>query len=1046
MRKVLNYFLLILFITNCLQLNAQRTNYKDEASKENSNFYKIVKKTRKQFLETKLLSKGVESRSNKKELKQFERWVWIWKDKVNPDGTFPKNKINKEEYLKLLMNDSNKFAKTTSTNTKPWQQIGPLVTPEVNGYAAYPGMGRINVVAVQPGGGLNNNTMYAGAAAGGLWKTTDGGVTWVPKTDDFAGLGVTDIIIDPNDSNIIYMATGDEDGQHISSIGVFKSVDAGDTWSATGLTFSLNEYEYVRDLSFAPGSSTVIFALTNNEVKKSTDSGATWVNKPAGNYNGDRFQNIIFDPNDATKVIVSDAYSTLYFSSDSGENFTEHSVYAGVTPSKFKLTSSANDTENFYVLKQDGTFYKFRYAMQNIAADKISEITISGFNSQGGYNQCLAVSPTNKNNIIIGGVNGYKSTDNGDTFSMLLNAYNSPPGVGFYVHPDHHHLSFLPDGVTVINGHDGGIHKGLISATTGWTDLSNGLLITQPYNISITQSINGDDYMMGNQDNDGFSKVFQTDANKWVSCLAGDGTATGIDINNSDIRYLGGTSGVLFRSDNGYANGYAAAVILLGNDADAAFVSPLSLHPTIAATIYAGHSDVKKSIDRGATWIPLTSGLTKTEFLDVSLNDNSTTVRIFAIGKSGGISTLKRSIDDGANWITIASPAGVIINSIYGVPNTNVVYATVSSYTAGKKVYKSTDNGSSWSDISGDLPNIIMYKIILDPNKSNETIYLATELGLYFKDNTTTNWVKLGSGLPNVRISDIEISKDNGNVYIGTFGRGMWVYNDQKYFDNVTDNNWSTAENWEGKTLPTVTDDVFLKDSESVTLNTNATTVKSLEIEEGALLTIEKNRDLTIENNFSSSLVNSLVKINSDVNDSGVLIVNGAATGKVEFERGGLKLDKWSLVSVPLEGQKIKSFAIDVNNNIRVNTTPTPDRYAVGYYNDANGVGNKWEYYDADIDVNTTFIKNKGYTVSRNTDGAVSFVGTLLTDNQLVYVTPDEWNAIGNPYTAYYPANKNINVSFISDNTTNLDSPAIYIWDVTQNKYVAISDGAHLSI
>jgi photosystem II stability/assembly factor-like uncharacterized protein len=119
--------------------------------------------------------------------------------------------------------------------------------------------------------------MYAGAAAGGLWKTTDGGLTWTPKTDNFAGLGVTDIIIDPNNSSILYMATGDEDAQHISSIGVFKSTDAGDTWAASGLIFTLDENEYVRDLSFAPGFSTVIFALTNNEVKKSTDSGANWI-------------------------------------------------------------------------------------------------------------------------------------------------------------------------------------------------------------------------------------------------------------------------------------------------------------------------------------------------------------------------------------------------------------------------------------------------------------------------------------------------------------------------------------------------------------------------------------------------------------------------------------------------------------------------------------------------------------------------------------------------------------------------------------------------
>ena len=1041
-------------------MNSQNINYKEQALKKNSNFFEIVKKTRNQFLELKKKSKGLKIKKDVKARKQFERWVYAWKDKVNPDGSFPKKSKNEKEYLKLLKNQSINFSK--SSTTKPWTQIGPSVNVEQNGYTAYPGLGRVNVVAVKPGGGINNNTIYAGSAAGGLWKSTDGGSTWSPKTDDLAGLGVSDIIIDPNNTNIIYMATGDEDAQHISSIGVYKSIDAGENWSVTGLSFSLNENEYIRDLSFAPGSSTTIFALTNNKIKKSTDSGNTWSNMITDPVNSDdyHFQTIIFDPNDSNKVVVSDVFGGIWYSTDGGNNFGEHLELFGNSENKLKLTTTANDNDHFYGITAEirddnenittqGKFKKFRFAFNDTTADLISSTDITDFNSQHGYNQCIAVSPTDKNNIIIGGVRGYKSTDNGATFSVLLNPYNIPAGVGFYVHPDHHHLSFLEDGVTVINGHDGGVHKGLFSATTGWTDISNGLIITQPYNIAITQGLNGDDYMMGNQDNDGFSKVLKDGTQKWVACQAGDGTSVAIDMLDSGIRYLGGTNGSLNKTDDGYSSSFNNAdEILPGvSDGSVAFVSPLALHPTIATTIYAGHGDVKKSTNRGGDgtnvnvdWTSLNSGLTETEFLDVSVNNNSTTTRIFAIGKVGATSTLKRSIDDGANWTTITNPAGVIINSVYAVPNTDVVYATVSSYTASKKVYKSVNNGDAWTNISDNLPNIIMYKIILDSNKSNETLYLATELGLYFTDNSTTNWTKLGTGLPNVRISDIKISKNNGNIYIGTFGRGLWVYNDQKYFDNVTDNNWSVTSNWEGKTIPSATDDVYIKKSENVTLNINSGAAKTLEIADGALLTIEKNSDLTIEDEFSSTSLTRIVKINSDANDSGVLIVKGTSTGKVEFERGGLKLNDWSLVSIPLEGQKIKSFAEDVNNNIRVNTTPDPDRFAIGYYDDSNLASNKWVYYDANIDANTTFTKTKGYIMSRSSDGSVSFIGTLLTDNQSILVSEDEWNAIGNPYTAYYPANKNSDVSFINDNSANLDSPAVYIWDVTQGKYIAITD------
>ncbi|MCG8786132.1 T9SS type A sorting domain-containing protein [Tenacibaculum finnmarkense] len=1029
---------LLFLIAFTFQVSAQITNYKEASLKEGANFFEIVHKTRKELSEKKQRSRGLISKKQNKATKQFERWVWIWKDRINADGSFVK-KENKKEYIDLLLANSNTQAQRSNTVTS-WEQIGPKKNVLENGYTAYPGLGRVNVVATDT---RNAQIMYAGSAAGGLWKTTDGGTTWLPKTDDLAGLGVTDIIIDPQNSDILYMATGDEDGGHVSSIGLFKSIDAGENWAVTGLTFSLTDNEYIRDLSFAPNSSTTIYALTNNEIQKSTDSGATWVNmNTAPDYSGDNFQTIIFDPNNANKVVVSDAYGGLWYSSDGGANFSEHSVLQGSTQNKLKLTASANDTENFYGITQDGVFTIFRFDNTDTAADKISETTIANFNSQWGYNQCIAVSPTNKDDILVGGVNVYKSTDNGASFSMYLNAYDDPRGVGFYVHPDHHYLSFLADGVTVINSHDGGVHKGAFTATKatgGWTDLSDGLVISQPYNIAITEGLNGDDYMMANQDNDGFSKVSKGGRQKWVACSAGDGTATGIDISDSNIRYLGGTYGALYRTNDGYSSSAYSAVTILSDSNDADFISPLALHPTIAATIYAGHGDVKKSTDRGATWAALNTGLVETSFLDVSLYNGAT--RIFAIGYLGTDKTLRRSNDDGATWVTISNPASNLsINSVYAVPNTAIVYVTVASYKAGEKIYKSIDNGASWVSISGNMPNIIMKKILVDPNKNNETIYVGTELGLYYTNNTTTNWTKLGAGLPNVIISDIKVSKSNGNVYVGTFGRGMWVYNDQKHFKSVTNNNWSETTNWEGKTLPTSADDVVIKQEQDVVwVNVAGVTVKSLEIN-NAKLEIKNTNSLTVVNDYVSTINdNTFVSILSDQTDSGVFMVNGNATGNLMYSRGGLLANKWSLISSPVIGQKVKSFATKVSNDIRKNAA---SKYAISTYNDANLVGAKWEYFDQNVSENTLFENGTGYAVSRETAGAVSFSGIMYNSNLNVSVSSDKWNAIGNPFSAYYPASKRTSENFIANNTSKLASnaQAIYLWESTQNKYVAYTN------
>jgi len=196
----------------------------------------------------------------------------------------------------------------------------------------------------------------------------------------------------------------------------------------------------------------------------------------------------------------------------------------------------------------------------------------------------------------------------------------------------------------------------------------------------------------------------------------------------------------------------------------------MKVHPTVAATIYASDNDVKRSANRGAHWVTLNSGLTGVNHIDVTANGGS--VRIYAIQEGG---PAKRSDDDGATWTNVSPPgAGLLINSISAQPNSLTAYATVSGYNAGNKVFKTIDGGVVWTPLSDGLPNIIMYKVLLKVDNPNETLFLGTELGVYWKNNTTNTWVKLGTGLPNVRIADLEINYTDQALYTGTFGRGMW--------------------------------------------------------------------------------------------------------------------------------------------------------------------------------------------------------------------------------------------------------------------------------
>ncbi len=756
--------LLFVFFLFPLLSFSQQPDYKNEFFSKKRSLSEVISNQETYF--NALKATGQWDKQKQEAYNQFERWALLWKDRVKPDGKL----YDQTAAWDQLLQPANQKLSGNDYSSNIWSLVGPATNVNPNAYTAYPGMGRVNVVAVDP---TNNNVMYAGAATGGVWKTTDGGQSWQPMSDFLAGMGVSDIIVNPANSNIIYVATGDKDGFDIPSIGLYKSTDGGQSWNPTGLVFNLSDYEFIRDIAFAPGNPNTIFALTNTEIKYSTNGGVSWTNavvtSPYTSFT-EWFQSIIFDPNNANHVIATDYWGSIYTSTNSGQNFAMHSHFTpGSSQNILKLTTSANDGSNFYGLYSNGVFAKFRYAMNDTAADLISSTTISGFNSYQGYCMTLAVSPTNKNYIMVGGIRGYLSSDNGQTFSVLLNPYNNPPGVGFYVHPDHHFMHFLSDGVTLIDAHDGGIHKGPVVPGT-WVDLSNGLAITQSYNVAISQLGGDDDFMMANQDNDGFSKVVKNGTKQWVAVAAGDGTVAGIDYMNPQIRYLGGTNGALYSANDGYASSAYSGVTLLNPNANAAFVSGFAMHPINPSKIYAGYGDIISSSSGGTGFTQLNSGLNNVSFIDVSPYNGQT--QIYVIGSNG---QAKRSIDDGLTWTNVNNHNGALsFTSFCGKQDSDIVYATLAGYNAGQKVIKSTDGGLTWTLISAGIPNIAVKKVILKTDFTNETLFLATELGVYWKNNTMTMWQKLGQGLPNVLVKDLRINYIDQELYAGTYGRSMW--------------------------------------------------------------------------------------------------------------------------------------------------------------------------------------------------------------------------------------------------------------------------------
>jgi surface protein len=248
---------------------------------------------------------------------------------------------------------------------------------------------------------------------------------------------------------------------------------------------------------------------------------------------------------------------------------------------------------------------------------------------------------------------------------------------------------------------------------------------------------------------------------------------------------------------------------------------------------------------------------------------------------------------------------------------------------------------------------------------------------------------------------------------------------------------WNDPTNWASGVVPTTTDNVVIPTGATLQISDDISEINSLE-NDGTIII-----NPTYSLKSKSNMVNyGTIVMNSDNDDSSVLFVVGTSTGDVKYSRGGLKANLWSLVTPPVSGQNIKEFALNTDNDIRVNAAVNPGRYAIGYYDDTKEAGQKWSYYTEDLDAGLTFTAGESYALSRNTDGSVSFTGTLTTNNNVKTLKPGEWNAIGNPFTTYYPANKNGASSFINDNYDILDDEfkGLYIWDSAQNKYVVVSE------
>jgi photosystem II stability/assembly factor-like uncharacterized protein len=734
------------------------------ARKPNANLYEIQKEFNK-FFEGRDLS--IKSTG----YKAFKRWEYFVAPRVYPTGDLSvMNQATKNYSDFLLKNNvsgnSNKLTSSSSVLSSTWVAVGPMGAPTGSPGGFPRKAGRDNFLTLHP---TNPAIIYSGAAGGGLWVTTNGGTSWTTNTDNLPIAACSDLVIDPTSPNTMYLATGGGDdllaGTSSPSDGVYKSTDGGVTWTQTGLTFAASTNRAIHKLLMDPTNSQIIFAATSVGLYRTTNGGTSWAVVSSVH-----FWDIKFNPGNPT--IVYGAGTAFYRSTNSGTSFAIvttgipssgiNRMAIAVTPTNpsnvYVLASKSSDSQfqGVYSSTNDGASFTTASTSPNIIGNSCAG-TSTG-QGQGWYDLAIAASPTNPNEIVVGGVNVWKSTNGGATWTNIgcWIGTGSPP----YIHADIHELEYRADG-TLYSTNDGGIYT---YTGSSWTDLTAQRNIAQIYKIGLSGTT-ANYWITGHQDNGTNIK----NLTGYVAGLAGDGMDCFIDRTNNNIMFGEQYNGSLNRSTN--AGSTWAGITPAGVSGTGAWVTPWKQDPNNASTIYSGFVQMWKSTNLGSSWVQMgnTGGSSAiTEFAVAP--SNSQVIYVLYPG------TIRKTTDGGATWTNVTQnvPAGNATFITIDPNDENTAWVTVSGYTAGSKIYQTVDGGATWMNISSNLPNLPANCSVYEPG-SNDRIYVGMDVGIYYKDNSSTTWTLYNTGLPNVAVMDMEMSPAApGKIFAATYGRGVY--------------------------------------------------------------------------------------------------------------------------------------------------------------------------------------------------------------------------------------------------------------------------------
>lgn len=740
---------------------------------------------------------------NRKSLRApSKEYIRTWDADDNGNQPTSTQKILADNKRRLLAaNNANGLTKAAGIRQNQWTFLGP-------GNVG----GRIRAIVFDP---RNSNRFFIGSATGGIWLTNNAGQTIMPVADFSGNLAIGSMAIDPVNPNNVYAGTG-ESFAGFTGVGVFKSTDGGSTWNllmSTSTDTLVNpsgaDWVTTNRIGVHRTDPNIVLAANGGGIYRSANGGQSWTRTRVGNT-----LDLQFDPNNPDRVVASGNGGFAFYSTDAGNTWTDapkfftnelrgrgtsaRSEFAWSTSTPNLVFASVDNTDQtsgtrgeVYKSEDGGQTWVFMSSPKHLS-------------QQGDYDNTIWVDPTNAMNMVVGGLDLYRSIDGGTTFTRISTWQAAGPGLP-QPHADHHQIVSPPNfsgaNPVVYIGNDGGLYRSTnifsasSSGTSTWQNLNNELGITQFYGGAGSLAAGGK-IIGGTQDNGDLR--FST-GTTWTRIGGGDGGYAAVDPVD-DATHYGEYVYASIRRYGGAGSGYICNGITEGKKEEGNpycgasateqtnFISPFILDPNVRDRMLVGANSLWASDDvrtvQAPVWRAIKPPVTNpnsTRFINAIAVQNGNSNVIWVGHNASNTTGLPTQIFKTVNglsatpvWTNVAQsgmPTSTINRLTVDPDNPNRVWVSYSGFSTNR-LWVTDNGGTSWRPISAGLPAVTIHDMKRHPTQRN-WLYVAAANGVYTSEDSGLTWTSTNDGPNSVRVREL-FWYDNFTLVAVTHGRGMF--------------------------------------------------------------------------------------------------------------------------------------------------------------------------------------------------------------------------------------------------------------------------------